>query len=166
LPLSCALANASTKNIENQGEHAVTFIRLSISLLLLTIFTIVAIGQNPSPCENPDKTSIRLSINRLSESIKVAPAAGTSVSGSGTPGQLVKWTGVEGSNSYSPGNSLITEDKFGKAGIGTMTPSSKLTVQGMIESLKVAVGGDAPMSPAGSFRFAERFARPSAPITI
>jgi hypothetical protein len=112
----------------------VTFIRLSISFILLTIFTIVAMGQNPSSREHQDKTTFRSSINRLSESIKVAPAAGTPVSGNGTPGQLAKWTGVDGSNSYTLGNSLITEDKFGKVGIGTTTPTSKLTVQGMIET--------------------------------
>jgi DNA-binding CsgD family transcriptional regulator len=90
-------------------------------------------GQNPSIGENQDKTTVRSSINRLSENIKVTPAAGTPVSGSGTPDQLVKWTGVDGSNSYSLGNSLITEDKFGKVGIGTTAPTSKLPVQGMIE---------------------------------
>jgi hypothetical protein len=134
LPLSCALANTGTKNIENQGEHSVTFIKLFTSSILLTIFTIVAMGQNPSVRENQNKTSIRSSINRLSENIKVAPAGGNPVSGSGTPGQLAKWTGVDGSNSYSLGNSLITEDKFGKVGIGTTTPTSKLTVQGMVET--------------------------------
>jgi hypothetical protein len=128
------ISQCKHKKYQNQGELSVTFIRLSISLILLTILTIVAMGQNPSSRENQDKTTVRSSINRLSENIKIAPAAGTPVSGSGTPGQLVKWTGVDGSNSYSLGNSLITEDKFGKVGIGTTTPTSKLTVQGMIET--------------------------------
>jgi hypothetical protein len=109
-------------------------IRLFTVSILLTILTIGAMGQNPSIRQNQDKTTVRSSINRLSENIKVAPAAGTPVSGSGTAGQLVKWTGVDGSNSYSLGNSLITEDKFGKVGIGTTAPTSKLTVQGMIET--------------------------------
>jgi hypothetical protein len=55
----------------------------------------------------------------------------TVVIGNGTPGQLVKWTGVDGS---SVGNSIITETKLGNVGIGTPTPASKLTVQGMIET--------------------------------
>jgi DNA-binding CsgD family transcriptional regulator len=46
---------------------------------------------------------------------------------------LNNWPGVDGSNSYSLGNSLITEVKFGKVGIGTTAPTSKLTVQRMIE---------------------------------
>jgi hypothetical protein len=65
----------------------------------------------------------------------VTPAAtGNPVTGSGTVGRLSKWTGVDGSNSFTLGNSNIFEDKFGKVGIGTTTPTSPLTVQGMIET--------------------------------
>ena len=65
----------------------------------------------------------------------IAPAAGsTPVVGSGTPGQITKWTGVSGTSTYSIGGSNIFEDKFGKVGIGTSTPTSLLTVQGMIET--------------------------------
>ena len=65
----------------------------------------------------------------------VGPAAtGGAVSGSGTPGRLSKWTGVTGSSTFTLGDSLISEDKFGKVGIGTDTPASPLTVQGMIET--------------------------------
>lgn len=65
----------------------------------------------------------------------VTPQAGSSpVTGSGTTGRLAKWTGVDGANSYSLGNSIIFEDKFGKVGIGTINPTSILTVQGMIET--------------------------------
>src|ERR1700704_3077559 len=61
-------------------------------------------------------------------------AAGNPVTGSGTSGQIGKWTGVSGSSTYTLGDSGITEDKFGKIGIGTIAPTSKLTVQGMIET--------------------------------
>lgn len=61
-------------------------------------------------------------------------AAATPVNGSGTSGQLSKWLGVDGSNSYTLGDSVIFEDKFGKLGIGTKTPTSLLTVKGMIET--------------------------------
>jgi hypothetical protein len=63
-----------------------------------------------------------------------ASAAAATVSGSGTAGRISKWTGVSGSNTYVLGNSNIFEDKFGKVGIGTETPTSLLTVQGMIET--------------------------------
>ena len=64
----------------------------------------------------------------------IAPLAASSVIGSGTPGQITKWTGVSGSSTYTIGDSFITEDKFGKVGIGTTTPTSLLTVAGMIET--------------------------------
>jgi hypothetical protein len=55
----------------------------------------------------------------------IAPAAGSySVAGSGTPGQITKSTGIPGLNSFTVGDSNIYEDKFGKVGIGTRTPTS------------------------------------------
>jgi hypothetical protein len=56
-------------------------------------------------------------------------SAATSVSGSGTVGKISKW-----SASSALTDSNITEDKFGKVGIGTATPTSPLTVQGVIET--------------------------------
>jgi hypothetical protein len=51
------------------------------------------------------------------------------LTGGGTEGQIPKWTGAA-----TLGDSVITEDKFGRIGIGTAAPTSKLTVQGMIET--------------------------------
>jgi hypothetical protein len=51
------------------------------------------------------------------------------VTGTGTVGQITKWTSPSGI-----GDTSISEDKFGKVGIGTATPTSKLTVAGMIET--------------------------------
>src|SRR6185503_19236520 len=59
------------------------------------------------------------------------------VLGSGTVGRLTKWTGITSSNSFI-GNSTIFEDKNGLVGIGTDTPTSRLTVGGVIES---SIGG-------------------------
>jgi hypothetical protein len=76
---------------------------------------------------------------RKERSKAAAPqAAGNAVTGSGTPGRVSKWTGVDGSNSYSLGNSSITDDKFGNVGIGTTLPTARLTVAGLIQS---TVGG-------------------------
>ena len=48
-------------------------------------------------------------------------AAASPVSGSGNVGQIAKWTGVDGSNTYFIGNSNIFEDKFdGDADAGFM----------------------------------------------
>src|ERR1700754_1640025 len=75
------------------------------------------------------------SAQELMKQKKNKPFASTSpVTGSGTPGQITKWTGVAGTNTFTIGDSNITEDKFGKIGIGTTTPTSLLTVQGMIET--------------------------------
>jgi hypothetical protein len=60
----------------------------------------------------------------------VQPAETTAeLTGSGTIGQIPKWTGAA-----TLGDSVMTEDKSGRVGIGTKLPTSKLTVQGMIET--------------------------------
>ena len=60
-------------------------------------------------------------------------ASSQPVVGSGTAGQITKWTGFNGT-SFTLGDSAITEDKFGNIGIGTTAPTSKLTIAGMIET--------------------------------
>ena len=62
-------------------------------------------------------------------------AAGPSLTvvGGGTLGRLTKWTGFTSGNSVI-GDSSIHEDKFGNVGIGTDTPTSRLTVAGTIEA--------------------------------
>ncbi len=60
--------------------------------------------------------------------------------GSGSAGRIAKWSGVIGTNTFTLGNSSITEDKFGKVGIGTTSPTSPLTVVGMIETINPAGG--------------------------
>jgi hypothetical protein len=57
----------------------------------------------------------------------------TPVTGIGTGGQLPKWGGYNGAT-YTLEDSIITQDKFNNLGIGTTTPTSKLTVKGMIET--------------------------------
>jgi hypothetical protein len=61
-------------------------------------------------------------------------AAAAAVTGSGTPGRLSKWVGTTGANTFVLGDSNIFEDKFGKVGIGTTAPTSRLTVAGVIET--------------------------------
>ena len=63
------------------------------------------------------------------EQSKFQLTAATPVTGSGTVGRISKWLSLN-----SIGDTNITEDKFGKVGIGTATPTSLLTVQGLIET--------------------------------
>src|ERR1041385_2937739 len=62
--------------------------------------------------------------------------AAATVTGSGTTNFLPKWLGAPGSGVL--GDSGVFEDKFGKVGIGTTTPTSPLTVKGLIE---ITMGG-------------------------
>ncbi|HWN99084.1 MAG TPA: hypothetical protein VNS63_07405 [Blastocatellia bacterium] len=68
------------------------------------------------------------------KSVATQAAAGfdPQVFGTGTVGQLPKWTLIKGANSFL-GDSIISEQQ-GNIGISTTSPSSKLTVQGMIET--------------------------------
>jgi hypothetical protein len=54
------------------------------------------------------------------------------VMGTGVPGQIARWAASAKNNVIT--DSVITQDDFGKIGIGTTTPASKLTVAGMIET--------------------------------
>ena len=74
------------------------------------------------------------------------------VTGSGTLGRLTKWTGFTSSNA-AIGDSSIYEDKFGKVGIGTDSPTAKLTVAGTVEAtggFKFADGTVQTTSAAGA----------------
>jgi hypothetical protein len=66
-----------------------------------------------------------------------AAAPNLPVIGSGILGRLTKWTGFNSSNSVI-GSSTIFEDKDGLVGIGTDSPTSRLTVAGIVHS---TVGG-------------------------
>ena len=101
--------------------------RRTFSLLLITIVLLAnsAYAQEPAVKKSKNQT--------------VAPQAGSSpVIGGGTPGRLSKWTGVFGTDTYTLGNSNVFEDKNGNVGIGTTTPTSLLTIQGIVE---ITLGG-------------------------
>jgi hypothetical protein len=96
------------------------------------IVILLALAASPDFAQN--SSTRKREANKAARQPGVAPAATNPVTGSGSPGQLTKWTGVEGTGTFTIGDSNITEDKFGKVGIGTRTPTSLLSVQGMIET--------------------------------
>ena len=100
----------------------------------------------------------------------ITPAAAGSVVGSGTPGRISKWSGVSGSSTYVLGDSNIFEDKFGRVGIGTTTPTSLLTVQGMIEitlgGLKFPDGTVQMSSAAGALFAVSGHGTPASPLSV
>ena len=103
--------------------------------LMMTLTGAPASGQTAGRAKNgtPSATT------NQQGAVQVA-AGTTAVTGSGTAGKITKWVGNT-TSSFVVGDSSITEDKFGNVGIGTGLPTSKLTVQGTIESL------------AGGFKF-------------
>jgi hypothetical protein len=75
-----------------------------------------------------------VNLNASESAFTITPMAAT-ITGVGSTGRLAKWT------SFSTiGDSTIFEDKFGKVGVGTDVPTSRLTVAGLVESMGAGGG--------------------------
>ena len=98
-------------------------LRFAVSTLLWTVLLLTA---HPAAHAQIDTTRDRHAAKK-GRTTQMATAA--ALTGGGTAGQVAKWT-----NASTVGDSGISEDKFGKVGIGTTAPTSKLTVQGTIET--------------------------------
>ena len=149
-----------------------------ILMWLLSVSTSIAHGQAPVNRNSSDRSEVELTnlfaranrtkrpafslmpssraVNVSGHLFSITPMAGgpnLTVVGGGTLGRLTKWTGFTSSNSFV-GDTTIFEDKFGKVGIGTDSPASRLTVAGMIETtlggLKFPDGTVQTTSAAGS----------------
>jgi hypothetical protein len=103
-----------------------------IRIVVCAVLLICAVLTHSGLAQIQNNASKKTS-NATPQAITTQAGGSSPVTGSGTPDRLVKWTGSS-STSYTVGDSIITEDKLGKVGIGTPTPTSKLTVQGMIET--------------------------------
>ena len=84
----------------------------------------------------PSDGSSNTSATQKDSFFDTAQASGPSlpVTGVGTLGRLTRWSGFTNSNS-AIGDSTVYEDKNGRVGIGTDSPTSRLSVAGVIESL-------------------------------
>src|SRR5215470_6094426 len=95
---------------------------------IIVALTFVVCAQTQT--QNGDKPT--QSATRATQKPEDATTQPMPVKGSGTVGQLTKWIG------FSPqpviGDSIITETTGGNIGIGTVTPTSKLTIVGMVET--------------------------------
>jgi hypothetical protein len=106
-------------------------IRTMKNLVLAFVITLMMILTSaPAGGQTAGQANKRTSsANNPQQNTMQITAGSTAVTGSGTSGQLTKWTSLS-----TLGDSIISEDKFGKVGIGTTSPTSKLTVAGMIET--------------------------------
>ena len=147
-------------NIRNK-PITMTFVTLAVIVLIIASAQAQSAVNKPTDNSLRNRSEFRLDLFRIparrqnlllrpasfslmprnagvnASAMTVGGAPSLPVVGSGTVGKLTKWTGITGSNSVI-GDSNIFEDKFGKVGIGTTTPTSPLTVQGMIE---ITLGG-------------------------
>jgi hypothetical protein len=94
------------------------------AMMLLTAYSLMARAQTG----NDKKANKSLATQSAGTTATSAPP----VLGTGVPGQIARWAASAKNNLIT--DSVITQDDFGKIGIGTTTPSSKLTVAGMIET--------------------------------
>jgi hypothetical protein len=96
------------------------------SIVLALTFSVVSAQTKRQNGDKPAQSATRTAEK---------PESGTPqpVVGGGTLGNLTKWIGFTGSSSLI-GDSIVTETKDGNIGIGTATPTSKLTVAGTIET--------------------------------
>src|SRR5262245_49573729 len=165
-------AGSSMALRRNMARH--TIHRLTLLLVLLCVKTSIAFGQAQSDkAGDNDSAATRRALSSFSllgQASRKAPRGfslmppGTSLAttmstgpnlpvlGNGTIGRLTKWTSFSSSNSII-GNSTIFENKDGLVGIGTDSPTSKLTVAGLIQT---TVGG---------FKFPDGSVQTSAGIT-
>jgi hypothetical protein len=100
---------------------------MNCRLRLLTLVSIL------SALSYPAYPQAQTSKEKAGKGKSVVTQSNVPVQGSGTTGRLTKWTGLN-SGSALIGDSTVFESKTGLVGIGTDNPTSKLTVQGMIET--------------------------------
>ncbi|HZM90388.1 MAG TPA: hypothetical protein VFF31_27965 [Blastocatellia bacterium] len=98
-------------------------LRFTVNALLVLVAVCVASAypqEKGKPKDPAEKQSAQM---------QIAAGGNQAVQGNGTIGRLAKWTALK-----NIGDSIVFESSNGLVGIGTDTPTSKLTVQGMIQT--------------------------------
>src|SRR6185436_7962809 len=130
-------------------------IKRSISIATALILFLAIVQAQTNTTNNTRSRANQRARQKVDSAAKqVQPAAlPPPVTGSGTGGQITRWSGFNVTSSTIV-DSGITEDKNGNVGIGTTLPTSKLTVAGMIQmtlgGLKFPDGTIQTTSGAGS----------------
>src|SRR6185295_18906916 len=117
-----------------------SLLAVTVVTVCLSVFLVTAQAQSLKEQETGGPAStggvrpaFHWSLMPNASSLTSAGGSSLPVSGSGTLGRLTKWTGFTGSSSII-GDTTIFEDKFGSVGIGTDSPTSRLTVAGLIQT--------------------------------
>jgi hypothetical protein len=105
---------------------------MPIACILILLASSMLQAQTTTTKNNVGDASHR-SKTKVTNAAMPPDASSSPVAGSGTAGQITKWLGFNGT-AFTVGDSGITEDKYGNVGIGSTSPTSKLTVVGMIET--------------------------------
>jgi len=126
--------------MRNTRNNLMIALKACVTLLCAVFFVVPASGQAPNRPANRSQAQggrARFAFSwRLAPGTSIVAPSGVTpaggpilpVIGGGTFGRITKWTGF-GTNSVI-GDSTIFEDKLGNVGIGTDSPTSKLTVAG------------------------------------
>jgi len=99
--------------------------RYTLSALALALLMLAAYAATTRAQTSTKASRLAVKKSNIAQPVSADPV----VTGTGTTGQLTKWTSLN-----TVGDSVITETKSGNVGIGTILPASRLTVQGMIET--------------------------------
>jgi hypothetical protein len=125
-------ASVERQSAEQSATRAFTSKMFLIIIATAMLLICPLAAETTAQSNTTDDRATSRSISRAANRSPMSSGASFAVLGSGTVGRVTKWVGFN-TNSFI-GDSTIFEDKIGNVGVGTDTPTSRLTVQGMVET--------------------------------